>query len=214
MANQIPDQLKRAPINVRTAWQELTERQAFFCLEYPLDTNIKQSGIRAGYAKGTAESTCSQLLKHNPNVQVVIAWLLDQRSQRLEIDADTVLQNIAETTFTNMQDFLDTDANGNLVVRDIMAMRPQKVAAIKKIKITNRRMGSEDAPIDEQKIELELYDRQKGAELLGRHLKLFTDVIEHKSPQPSRDELQEALELLREAGLEDAAVTHATSQVH
>lgn len=214
MASQIPDQLKRAPINVRTAWGELTERQALFVLEYPIDCNIKQAGIRSGFALKTAESTCSQLLKHNPNVQLVTAWLLEQRAERLNIDADAVLQNLAETTFTNMQDFLDRDENNNLIVRDLLSMRPQKVAAVKKIKITNRRLGSEDAPIDEQKIELELYDRQKGAELLGKHLRLFADVVEHHNPQPSKDELQEAIDLLREAGLEDAVINHATSQVH
>lgn len=69
----------------------LTDKQEAFCLEYLVDLNATQAAIRAGYSEDTARSMgCENLTK--PDIQERIAALKAERNERLQIDADYVLQ--------------------------------------------------------------------------------------------------------------------------
>lgn len=211
--DHLPDIIKAAPQEVQNAYLALTPLRRAFCIEYNIDCNGQQAAIRAGYQPKAARVQAANLIT-NPNVKLVLAYLANTKAKKAEIDADKVLQEIANTTYHNIADYFAVDFQGNLILKDLTEMPREMSAAIKKVKITNTRHGSRDDPVFEQRIEFELYDKQRGAELLGRHLKLFTDVVEHLSPSPPKSELEEALEFLRDAGIDpDTIVRNATKTV-
>ncbi|NTU49348.1 MAG: terminase small subunit [Desulfobulbaceae bacterium] len=72
---------------------KMNARQKRFCEEYIVDLNGKQASIRAGYSAKTAEVTGSQLLR-NPKVSAYITALQLKRSNRVEITADEVLEQL------------------------------------------------------------------------------------------------------------------------
>ena len=74
-----------------------------FCREYIIDLNGTQSAIRAGYSEKTANRIASEMLS-KPDIQARIAELMQERSNRVRIDADWVLMAAKRVYDRCMQD--------------------------------------------------------------------------------------------------------------
>lgn len=130
----------------------LTPKQERFCEEYAIDLNGTQAAIRANYSEKTAAEQASRLLT-NVKVQQRVAELKLAQSKRTEITADYVLNTIRDT--------IDRCRQAEPVMEwDAFA--------------------KEMAPTGEW--EFAHQGVLKGCELLGKHLKLFTEKMEHSGP--------------------------------
>jgi len=139
---------------------ELTARQSRFVDEYILDLNATQAAIRAGYAERSAEVTASRLLS-NAKVSSAIQERMNRRSERTQIDADFVLNGIAHNIARCEQGAPVLDRNGD----PVMTKTPDgELAPAWRYDATNA---------------------LKGYELLGKHLKMFTDKVDHTSSDGS-----------------------------
>jgi phage terminase small subunit len=149
----------------------LSPKQRIFVQEYIIDLNATQAAIRAGYSENSAKEIGCQLLT-KLNIKAAVQEAMDLRSKRLEITADRVLAEIGKLAFSNTQDLYDED--GNLIpIQDL----PKDVAATIQ-EITQKTLGDEeDALVFERKYKTA--DKKSSLELLGKHLVLFTDKIEH-----------------------------------
>ena len=132
----------------------MTPKQEAFVREYLVDLNATQAAIRAGYSETTAYSIGQENLT-KPEIATSIQKAMDARSQRTDITADYVLQSIVSTMERCKQAEPVFDRKGDPV---ILATPDGELAKA----YTFNAMGV-----------------LKGAELLGKHLKLFTDKVEH-----------------------------------
>jgi phage terminase small subunit len=123
----------------------LTPKQELFCQEYIIDLNATQASIRAGYSEKTATTQGPRLLE-NVGVRERINELQAARSERTEITADYVLRTIQET-----------------IERCKQAVPVMEHCPFEKKLV----------PTGEYKFEHN--GVLKGCELLGKHLKLFTE---------------------------------------
>lgn len=73
----------------------LTDKQKLFCEEYLIDLNGTQAAIRAGYSKTTANRIASENLS-KLDIQEYVAELKAERSDKLKINAEWVLQRFAD----------------------------------------------------------------------------------------------------------------------
>ena len=94
----------------------LNERQYLFCKEYLKDLNATQAAIRAGYSKKTARQIGDKLLT-NIDIKTEVQKQMDERSKRVEIDSDYVLNTIRETVdrCRQVRPVLDREGNPVLV---------------------------------------------------------------------------------------------------
>ena len=76
----------------------MTPKQRLFVEEYLIDLNATQAAIRAGYSAKNADKIGSELLGKTRVAAAVMARM-KVRSERLAIDADRVLQEIAKFAF-------------------------------------------------------------------------------------------------------------------
>lgn len=74
---------------------KLTDKQKAFCEEYLIDLNATQAAIRAGYSVDTAKQIGSQNLS-KLDIAEKIAELKEERSKRVSVDADYVLQGLLD----------------------------------------------------------------------------------------------------------------------
>ena len=74
---------------------KLTPKQLLFCQEYLIDLNATQAALRAGYSTKTAQRIGSENLS-KPLIAQYIQLLADERSKRVEIDADWVLEQAVD----------------------------------------------------------------------------------------------------------------------
>lgn len=164
----------------------MTPKQELFCKEYLIDLNATQAAIRAGYSVNTAEKIGSENLR-KPEVAKKIQEAMNQRSQETEITAKRVLQEIAKMAFLDIGEAYD-DKGKLLSPKDM----PENIRrAVAGIEVNEISVG--DVVIGETK-KVKFHDKSKGLEMLGRHLKLFTDVLEVKDVTPLADRMKQARE--------------------
>ena len=127
----------------------LTAKQQRFCEEYLIDLNATQAAIRAGYSEKTAEQQGSRLLS-NAKVAAAIAEAQSDRSERTEITQDYVLESILTAMERCKQSEAVTDRQGKPVLVETPSGKLTPA-------YTFNAMGV-----------------FKGAEMLGKHLGMFT----------------------------------------
>lgn len=134
--------------------RKLTDKQAAFCREYLIDLNATQAAIRAGYSAKTAEVIGYQQLQKT-SVHAEIQRLMDKRAKRTDITADYVLTTIKETVDRCRQE-----------IRPIFDKSGEQIM-----------IADKDGNLN-LAYEFDSRGVLKGCELLGKHLKLFTDKVE------------------------------------
>jgi phage terminase small subunit len=183
----------------KKAEKPLNDMQKKFALEYIVDLNGKQAAIRAGYSEKTAQEQASRLLS-NVKVQNEIQKQMDKRSARTEITADKVLNKLYDIANSDIKDFLqwktektvvDRDEDGTPITDYHTFITLNDMDKVDGRLITKMKMGRNG-------IEFERQDPLKALELLGKHLKLFTDKVEMDAkgdvqvmfniPRPNRSE--------------------------
>lgn len=135
------------------AVMKLTDRQERFIDEYLIDLNGTQAAIRAGYSERTANEQAARLLA-KVSIQRAIAEAMKKRQVRTQITQDDVIRDLCE-------------------VRDICLGR-KKVRVVEVLKA--------DGKISAEEIEKSFFDpagANRALELLGKHMKMFTDKFEH-----------------------------------
>ena len=132
----------------------LSDKQQKFVAEYLIDLNATQAAIRAGYSERSAkEIGCENLTK--PNIANAIQKAFEDRSRRTAVTQDYVLTTIQDTIERCTQAEPVKYKNGE----QVMVETPD----------------GEVAPA----YTFNANGVLKGCELLGKHLKLFTEKIEH-----------------------------------
>ncbi|MGQ7286020.1 terminase small subunit [Vreelandella venusta] len=139
---------------------ELTAKQSRFVDEYLIDLSATQAAIRAGYSEKTAGRTGHENLK-KPEIARQIQERMNLRAERTHIDADFVLQGIAKNIARCEQGEGVFNRDGTRVM---VETEDGEVAPMWKYDATNA---------------------LKGYELLGKHLKLFSDRVDHTSSDGS-----------------------------
>jgi len=194
----------------------LTAKQKCFVQEYLVDLNATQAAIRAGYSEKTAYSAGQRLLK-NVEVQKAITKAKAKRSNRTEITADRVLQELARIGFADIRKAvawgrspLDTEAdeaqpNGlGIFPVELMPssqMDDDTAAAVSEVSLTA------------QGVKIKLHDKLSALEKIGKHLGMFPNKVEHtgKDGGPIRhsDTTKSEAELIEQAqklGIDPAAL--------
>lgn len=135
----------------------LTAKQQRFVEEYLVDLNATQAAIRAGYSKNGAEVQGHRLLT-NANVRASVDEARAKVSKRIEVDQDYVLETILGTVERCKQAKPVLDRRGDPVLVD-----------------------TPDGSI----VPAYQFDAKsvlRGAELLGKHLGMFKERVEHSGP--------------------------------
>jgi len=139
----------------------LTNKQRSFVEFYLQEWNATQAALKAGYSKKTAYSSGQRLLKY-----VEIEAEIQRRLDESAMSADEVIQSIGEIGRASIEDLMDVDDSGRMTFNFKRAKEQGKLHLIKTI--TPTREG----------LKVELHDRMRALELMGKHHKLFTDKVD------------------------------------
>ena len=151
----------------------MTPKQQRFVEEYLIDLNATQAAIRAGYSEKTAGSVGNENLT-KPEIAAAVQQAMNARSARTEITADRVLQELAKIGFSDIRKVFTP--GGNLL--PIQDLDDETAATMSSVEVVTRKVpGAEEAEV-EHVAKIKLWDKRAALELLGKHLKLFTDKVE------------------------------------
>lgn len=151
-------------------------RHEIFAREYVKDLNGKRAAIAVGYSAKTADAAASRLLS-NVKVQTLVATLTKKLSDKLDLSAKKVLSELSSTGFSNMLDYMKVTEGGDAYV-DLSNLTQEQAAAIQEVTVDEYVEGKGKHARKVKRTKLKLVDKIRSLELLGKHLKLFTDRIE------------------------------------
>ena len=169
---------------------KLTPKQKIFVDEYLVDLNATRA-YKVAYPNCKKEETAAQAgsrLLRNVKVKEHIDKRMKDREKRTEVTQDKVLKELAKIGFANATDYFKVveksymkpilDSEGNEIdekevfYKDVEIELTESIEADKKAAIAGIKQGANG-------IEVKLNDKVKALELLGKHLGMFTDKVEH-----------------------------------
>ena len=164
---------------------QITDRMKKFVDEYLIDFNATQAAIRAGYSPDTANEQGSQLLAR-PDIRELVAEGQKEIMERTQTFQDNAVAELKIVGFSDLADFLTVKDGGIVEQKPFNELTKEQTKCIKKIKQTVRSSHSADGTILHQTavIEIELHDKLKALELLGRHLGMFNDTLRLEGALP------------------------------
>lgn len=153
----------------------LQPRQAAFVREYLVDLNATQAAIRAGYSAKTAHAQGPRLLE-NVEVAAAIDEALKRRAERVEVKQDDVLRELMRLALVDIGEAFD-DAGRLKPLKDIPPDVRRAIAGIEVFEETASDGEGGRCTVGQVR-KVKFWDKTRGLELLGKHLKLFTDRLE------------------------------------
>jgi len=147
---------------------KLTEKQIRFCNEYLIDFNGTQAAIRAGYALKGAEVTAFNLLRNTK-----ITNFIDERKEDIakssKISIDKIINELSHIAFSNITDYIEVKEN-SITLTDWTKLSKEQTAAIESIHQTK------------DGYRIKLYSKPQALEMIGKHLRMFIDIIKPDLP--------------------------------
>ena len=168
--------------------QSITDLQRRFVDEYLIDLNPKQAAIRAGYPPAKAAYASAQVMKHPP-VCDLIAKRMAERSTRVGISADRVLQRLGALVFGDPRS-LFTSTGGLVPPTQLTADDALLIAGVK----TRRTVALDDngKMQPEEIVEVKIVDQLAATTLAMRHLGLLNEKIDINVTHTLADRLANA----------------------
>ena len=151
-------------------------RHELFAREYVKDLNGKRAAIAVGYSAKTADAAASRLLS-NVKVQTLVATLTKKHADKLDLSTEKVLSELSSMGFSNMLDYMKVTQEGGAYV-DLSDLTRGQAAAIQEVTVDEYVEGKGMHARKVKRTKLKLVDKIRSLELLGKHLKLFTERIE------------------------------------
>lgn len=156
-------------------YMPLSRKQKLFIKNYLIHKNATKAAKAAGYSSKTAAKMGSENL-HKPYIQKAIDAELKKQMDRAELKSDDVIAEIRKVAFANLSKAYKE--NGEL-------MHPHEMPEDIQASLQSVETFEEFAGRGEDRIEvgltkkIKLNDKIRALEMLGKHFKLFTDVVEN-----------------------------------
>lgn len=146
----------------------LRAKQKRFVQEYLLDLNATAAYKRAGYAvkSDKAAQAASSRLLSNVMVQEELAADRKRLSERTEVKAEHVVQELARIAFSRLDRFVTWGAAG-VKLLDSAQLSPDDAACVAEVVQTTSKEGGS--------LRFKLHNKVAALELLGKHLGMFGD---------------------------------------
>lgn len=148
-------------------YDKLTPKQKAFADEYLIDFNGKRAAITAGYSKKTAETQASRMLRI-VKVQKYISKKVKERSERINISAERVLEEFAKIAFGDMRGLYDKEGK----LKQPHEWSDDQAAMVSGFDVSEIKVGDK---VNTAMKKVKGNDKLRALEALGRNLKLFTD---------------------------------------
>ena len=170
--------------------QPINPQQELFCQEYIKDRNGTQAAIRAKYSAKSAKQQASELLT-KLNIAGRVNQLIQEQFEGLKIEAKTILKSIQRIAESDPADAYHAD--GTLKnMSDIPEALRKSIASVEKEELY-KGTGKERKWIG-YTTKIRFWNKNEALRDLGRHKKLFIDVVDNPALNNLALEMKKARE--------------------
>lgn len=161
---------------------KLTVKQEAFALAY-LEVGNASEAYRRAYNAGkmtpNSIAVAASRLLNSPKVSLRVDELREEAQKRSGVTVDRILHELAIIAFSDIRDVVTWDED-SVDLTPSQELTRDQAATVREVKATKTTTSGKDdyQQVREQR-EVKLYDKQRALELLGKHLGMFTDKVEH-----------------------------------
>lgn len=145
----------------------MNARERLFVVEYLKDLNATQAAIRAGYSEKTARQQGTRLLS-KAVIAEAIARGMAKRNERVKVDAEFLLQRLADEAFADIADIYNDDGSLKPIREWPLVWRTGLIAGIEVEEIFEGR-GEQRTLVGVLR-KVKISDRVKRLDLIGKHV--------------------------------------------
>lgn len=168
----------------------MTELERRFAAEVLLNpASSAEAYRRAGGKSKNPDVRACQLLAR-PEVKAAIAKRQERLYEKYEITSERVLLELASMGYANMQDYVTINDKGEPQTNFSKITRKQ-FAAVQEITVDETGGSGDGERKAVQRTRFKLADKSRALELIGKHLKLYTDVVRHEGLEGLNDKIAE-----------------------
>ncbi len=158
----------------------MTPKEQRFVEEFLIDLDPKAAALRAGYSATTAAKKAFSWVGNSrvkPHVFNAVQQAKAERTERVKMDSDAVLERLVRIMETSIGDFIKISEDG-LPSYNFKNTTPEQIAAIGALQIDMVESAGDHSRT--RKIKLTLPDKLKTLELIGKHVNVqaFKDKLE------------------------------------
>jgi len=150
---------------------KLTPKQALFVAEYLIDANATRAAIAVGFSPASASVTGAKLIK-NRKIAAIIAERQARSMAKLEVTEERVKQELAKLAFHDAGKLYDETGK----LKPVYELDDMTRAAVVVVEVDETGTGRNMRTVTKK---VKLADKRGALELLGKHLKMFTDLHQH-----------------------------------
>lgn len=154
----------------------LSEKKLTFIQEYLIDMVASKAALRAGFSPQKGSE-----LSRDPVIKARIRIALAQRAARTKITQDSVLHEMSLLANSRLDWFAISDRGDVTLTEKAPEGAMGAVASIKKKTRVVPSKG-DNPGYTEYDVEIKLWDKPTPLKLMGRHVGLFPDKVEHSGP--------------------------------
>ncbi len=155
----------------------LTAKQKRFVDEYMVDLNATQAAIRSGYSAKTARSVGSENLT-KPDIASAIEKRQKRLADKYEVNQERIVAELARIGFSNMQDYMRSNSEGDPFL-DFSNLTRDQAAALAEVTVEDFKDGRGEDARDVRRVKFKLHDKRAALVDLGKHLGMFKERVEH-----------------------------------
>lgn len=161
----------------------MNPRQARFVEEYLIDLNATQAAIRSGYSARSAEVQGSRLLS-NANVADAVARAKAERSARIGLTQDRVIEELVAIGFARMPEYVEWGTGSQMVLKRSDSLDERQAAAVAQVTESEKFVKTigEGEQLMSRERSIKLHDKVGTLKLLGQHIGMFPDRHEISGP--------------------------------
>ena len=137
--------------------------------------NAKAAAIKAGYSAKTAQEQASRLLSF-PIIKTEIETRLKGIEEKSDVTVARVLKELSHIAFVDVRECYGA-VGGMLAVKQIPENVARAIASIETEELFEG-VGQDRTRVGDT-VKLRMNSKVSALELIGRHLKMFTDKVEH-----------------------------------
>ena len=167
-------------IELKSLASECSQKEWAFVREYIIDLNGTQAVWRTGcFNVSTDQSAgvCATNLLKRPRVQAALEIVRAQRNARVNMTADSVLSEMAALAHSDITHYVVDDDGRVQLVEGAPANAMSAIQSVKHKK-TIREDDKGNVTITHD-VEIRLWDKPAPLKLMGKHVGLFPDRLEH-----------------------------------
>lgn len=171
------------------------KRYEKFAKEYVRDLNATRAAKAAGYSQSTASAQGSRLLT-NRKVQKLVDAETSKWASKCDISVEMVAEGLRKQGFYDARAFYREDGT----LKSIPELDEETAFALSGFETEKLYQHYSKGAAEEigTVSKIKMADRTKALELLGRHLKMFTDKVEHSGLESIAEAIAKGRKALEE----------------